>query len=309
MSMSNGLTTRPAGTNYALVLTKESLRGGSEDIVNANVNVVNAMYAELLGVEEIAPNALRSYYVDFYLTQSLGGGFAQYVFTAPERGDIDSYIREGLEGMGAAAHLDLFNRTVAAFDALSDEDADAYLEGDAEEPLDQKADGDAAGDSGVPEAVQLLDELDVEFETLLETEDIIALNAAWLRGQEDLLVLDEEELERHIEERVSRIPNLAERQAEAAEDELLDGPEFELIIRELCEVAGHTLVKISRGDPDYDHHGEPALAWHFTTDQGEFLMVEEDEEAFMIDPVTLEIVAAVEFEEDFEEEEARSPLG
>jgi hypothetical protein len=38
-------------------------------------------------------------------------------------------------------------------------------------------------------------------------------------------------------------------------------------------------------------------------------MVEEDEEAFMIDPVTLEIVAAVEFEEDLEEEEGRSPLG
>ncbi|MDQ1622856.1 MAG: hypothetical protein QOH19_1274 [Actinomycetota bacterium] len=295
--MSNGLTTSPAGTNYALVLTKESIKGGNEDIVDANVSVVNAMYAELLGVEEIAPDALRSYYVDFYLTQSLGGGFAQYVFTAPEREDIDTYIREGLAGMGAAAHLDLFNRTVAAFDSLSEEEADAYLDGDAVEDLDPEADGDAALDSGVPEAVQLLDELDAEFEALLEREDILALNAAWLRGQEELLVLDEEELERHIEERVSRIPNLAERQAEAAEDELLDGPEFELIIRELCEVAGHTLVKITRGDPNYDHNGEPALAWHFTTEQGEFLMVEEDDEAFMIDPVTMEIVAAVEFEE------------
>jgi hypothetical protein len=296
--MSNGLTTSPAGMNYALVLPKESISGGNEDIVDANVSVVNAMYAELLDVEEIAPNALRSYYVDFYLTQSLGGGFAQYVFTAPEREDIDSYIREGLAGMGAAGHLDLFNRTVAAFDSLSDEDADAYLDGDAEEGMDQEADGDAARDSGVPEAVQLLDELDVEFESLLESEDIIALNAAWLRGQEELLVLDEEELERHIEERVSRIPNLEERQAAAAEDELMDGPEFELIIRELCEAAGHTLVKITSGDPNYDHNGEPALAWHFTTDQGEFLMVEEDDEAFMIDPVTMEIVAAVEFEEE-----------
>ena len=294
--MSNGLTTSPAGTNYALVLTKESIKGGNEDIVNANVSVVNAMYAELLRVEEIAPDALRSYYVDFYLTQSLGGGFAQYVFTAPEREDIDTYIREGLAGMGAAAHLDLFNRTVAAFDSLSEEEADAYLDGDAEG--DPEADGDAALDSGVAEAVQLLDELDAEFEALLEREDILALNAAWLRGQEELLVLDQEELERHIEERVSRIPNLAERQAEAAEDELLDGPEFELIIRELCEVAGHTLVKITRGDPNYDHDGAPALAWHFTTEQGEFLMVEEDDEAFMIDPVTMEIVAAVEFEEE-----------
>jgi hypothetical protein len=303
--MSNGLTTTPSGTAYdlvltkeSLVLTKESIAGGDQEIVDANVNVVNAMYAELLEAEEIAPNALRSYYVDFYLTQSLDGGFAQYVFAAPEREDIDTYIREGLEAMGALAHLDLFNRTVAAFEALSEDDAEAYLDGDAHEGVEEDPDGGAAPDSSVfSEAVQLLDELDGEFEELLETEDITALNAAWLRGQEDLLVLDDEELDRHIAERVSRLTNLEERQAEAAEDALLEAPEFELIIRELCDVAGHTLVKITMGDPNYDHNGEPTLAWHFSTDQGEFLMVEDDDEAFMIRPDTRETVATVEFEE------------
>jgi hypothetical protein len=125
----------------------------------------------------------------------------------------------------------------------------------------------------------------------------VALNAGRLRGLADLLVLDEEELTRHIEERVSRIPNLAERQAEAAEDERLHAPEFELIIRELCELAGHTLVKITMGDPNYNHDGQTTLAWQFTTDQGEFLMVEDDDEAFMIHPDSKEILAAVEFEE------------
>ncbi|MDQ0819234.1 hypothetical protein QFZ79_001529 [Arthrobacter sp. V4I6] len=251
------------------------------------------MYAELLDVEEIAPAALGSYYVDFYLTQSLGGGFAQYVFTAPEREDIDSYIRAGLEKMGAAAHLDLFNRTVAAFDSLSDDEADAYLDGDAD--LDTGAEAAPGADSSA--AVRLLEELDAEFESLLETEDIIALNARWLRGLADLLVLDDEELDRHIAERVSRIPNLEERQAAAAEDERLHAPEFELIIRELCDLAGHTLLKITMGDPNYSHDGQTTLAWHFTTDQGEFLMLEDDDEAFMIHPDTKEILAAVEFEE------------
>ena len=67
--------------------------------------------------------------MDFYLTQALAGGFAQYVFTAPEREEIDPYVREGLAAMGAAAHLDLFNRTVAAFGALTDTDVDTYLDG------------------------------------------------------------------------------------------------------------------------------------------------------------------------------------
>jgi hypothetical protein len=272
-----------------LVLSQESINGGDADVVDANVDVVNAMYAELLDVEEIAENALRSYYVDFYLTQSLEGGFAQYVFTAPEREKIDAYIRAGLGSMGAVAHLELFNRTAAAFDSLTEDDVACYLEGE--------VGVDADGEARVSEAVRQLEELDVEFEELLETEDIIALNAAWLRGQEDLLVLDAEELDRHIVERVARIPNLEERQAEAAEDARLDAPEFELTIRELCDLAGHTLLKITMGDPNYDHNGERTLAWHFSTDQGEFLMVEDDDEAFMIHPDTKEIVVAVEFEE------------
>ena len=284
--MNNGPATTLPATNDATVLPREIINGSDADVVDANVDVVNAMYAELLDVEEIAPNALRSYYVDFYLTQALGGGFAQYVFTAPDREDIDAYIRAGLENMGAGAHLDLFSRTVAAFEALAEEDAEAYLDRDA----------DLDGGTDVPAAVRLMGELDGEFETLLETEDITALNAAWLRGQADLLVLDEEEIDRHIAERVSRIPDLAERQAEAAEDDLLDMPEFEVIIRELCEVAGHTLLKITMGDPNYDHDGQTTLAWHFTTDQGEFLMLDDEREAVMIHPDTKEILAAVEFE-------------
>lgn len=287
--MSNGQPTSNPASRYPTVLTAECVDASNEDVVDANVTVVNAMYAELLDAPEIAPNALRSYYVDFYLTQSLGGGFAQYVFTAPERDEIDAYVREGLEGMGAAAHLELFNRTVAVFDALSDEDADAYLDGD--------SDGDSDGEDGPSEAVQELEELDNEFESLLEIEDIIVLNAAWLRSQEGLLMLDDEQLELHIAERVAQIPNLEERQADAAEEALGNAPEFELIIRELCDVAGYELVKITMGDPNYQHNGETILAWHFTTDHGDFIMVEEDDEAFMISPATSEIIAAVEFEE------------
>ncbi|HCB56688.1 MAG TPA: hypothetical protein DEP82_01775 [Arthrobacter bacterium] len=272
-----------------VVLTKASTDAGSEEVVDANVHVVNAMYGSLLDAGEIAPAALGSYYVDFYVTQSLEGGFAQYVFTA-DRDEVDPLIREGLAGMGATAHLQLFNRTAAAFDALSEEDEERYLDGD----LDTEEES--------PDAVRSMEELDGEFEELFETENITALNAAWLLGQEGLLVLDDEELAAYIERQVALIPNLEERQAAAEEEALEDAPDFELIIRELCDIAGYTLQKITMGDPNYVHDGEKTLAWHFTTDHGDFLMVEEDEEAFMINPETQEIVAAVEFEEADDDE-------
>jgi hypothetical protein len=272
-----------------VVLTKASIDAGSEEVVDANVHVVNAMYGKLLDAGEIAPAALGSYYVDFYVTQSLEGGFAQYVFTA-DRDEVDPLIREGLAGMGATAHLELFNRTVAAFDALSDEDEERYLDGD----LDTEEESTGA--------VRTIEELDGEFEELFETENITALNAAWLLRQEGLLVLDEDELEAYIERQVALIPNLEERQAAADEEALEDAPDFEVIIRELCGIAGYTLQKITMGDPNYMHDGEKTLAWHFTTDHGDFIMVEDDEEAFMINPGTQEIVAAVEFEEADDDE-------
>jgi hypothetical protein len=268
-----------------VVLTIGSIEASNEEVVDSNVRVVDAMHKELLHTDELSPVAIRSYYVDFYLTQSLEGGFAQYVFTSVDRDELDTLIREGMAGMGATAHLELFNRTVAAFDALSDEDEERYLDGD----LDTEEESNGA--------VRTMEELDGEFEELFETENITALNAAWLRGQEGLLVVDEEELTAHIERLVALIPDLAERQAQADAEALEDAPDFEIIIRELCDVAGYALQKITMGDPNYLHHGDKTLAWHFSTDHGDFLMVEEDDEAFMINPETQEIVAAVEFED------------
>jgi hypothetical protein len=268
-----------------VVLTSSSIESSDEDVVEANVSVVDAMHTALLRADEMSPIAVRSYYVDFYLTQALEGGFAQYVFTAVDRAETDTLIREGMAGLGATTHLDLFNRSIDAFDDLSEEDEEHYLDGG----LDDSED--------TPDGVLRMEELDGEFEELLETENITALNAAWLRGQPELLVLDDEEIGAYIERLVAQIPDLPERQAQAEAEALEEAPDFEIIIRELCSIAGYELLKITMGDPNYLHEGAKTLAWHFSTDHGDFLMVEEDDEAFMINPETQEIVAAVEFEE------------
>ncbi|MFP5365744.1 MAG: hypothetical protein ACLGIS_02560, partial [Actinomycetes bacterium] len=153
-----------------VVLTSSSIDSSDEDVVEANVSIVDAMHAALLRTEEMSPVAVRSYYVDFYLTQALEGGFAQYVFTAVDRSETDTLIREGMAGMGADAHLDLFNRAVEAFDGLSEADEEHYLDGG----LDDSED--------TPDGVLRMEELDGEFEELLESENITALNAAWLRA-------------------------------------------------------------------------------------------------------------------------------
>ncbi|WP_425862773.1 DMP19 family protein [Arthrobacter sp. TWP1-1] len=270
---------------FPVVLTTEDAASDNEDVVGGNVSVVNEMYLALLNANEIAPNALRSYFVDFYLAQALDGGFAQYVFMTPDREELDAYIREGFEAMGAKAHLELFNRTAALYDLLSEQDTEAYLEDESDSESERS------------EGVIAMEELDNEFEELFESEDVTGLNAQWLRGQEGLLILDAEELAAHIATRVATVTDLEARRAEA---ELEDAPEFEQVIRELCSVAGHELEKITLGDPNYEHNGEKVLAWHFTTDKGEYIMIDDDIEAVMIEPKTKEIIATVEFELDDE---------
>lgn len=272
-------------TQQPVILTSSSIEASDEEAVEANVAVVDAMHNALLQTEEMSPVAVRSYYVDFYLTQALEGGFAQYAFVAGDRTITDTLVREGMAGMGATAHLDLFNRAVEAYDDLSGEDEEFYLDGGLDDTEE------------TPDGVLRMEELDGEFEELLERENITALNAAWLRGQADLLVLDDEEVDAYVQQLAARIPDLPERQVKAEAEALAEAPDFEIIIRELCSIAGYELARITMGDPNYMHDGEKTLAWHFTTDHGDFLMVEEDDEAFMINPETLEIVAAVEFEE------------
>ncbi|MHC6228716.1 DMP19 family protein [Arthrobacter sp. MMS24-T111] len=272
-------------TPQPVVLTSSSIEASDEEVVQANVTVVDAMHTALLRTEEMSPVAVRSYYVDFYLTQALEGGFAQYAFLAVDRTATDTLIREGMAGMGATAHLELFNRAVECYDALSGEETELYLDGSV----------DDGGD--VPDAVLRMEELDGEFEELLEQENITSLNAGWLRRQADLMVLDDEEVGPYIQGLVAHIPDLPERRAQADAEALEDAPDFEVIIRELCDIAGVELTKITMGDPNYIHDGGKTLAWHFSTDNGDFLMVEEEDEAFMINPETQEIVAAVEFED------------
>lgn len=210
--------------HFPVVLTASGIAGNDEEVVGDNVAVVNHMSRELLTSRDIAPNALRSYFVDFYLTHALDGGFAQFVFMTPDRDEMDVYVREGLAAMGATKHLELFNRTAALFDRLAEDEMDGFLaEQDPVIAADADADAEATNVDGVgsasrPAGVLALEELDAEFEDLFEVEDVTGLNAAWLRAQPGLLILAEFEVAAHIADRIAHriahIPNVAERRAQ-----------------------------------------------------------------------------------------------
>ncbi len=318
-----------------VIVSQESLTEDDDAVLFSNVTVVNAMFSEHIAAEEISEAALRSYYVDFYASQMAAGGFANFIYTSSMDEDVIGYITAGLEEMGATGHLALFKRFLVIFENLDDDaqeyflneellvdDDDIDFDDDAadDEDLDDEAfdaentddddlaeadaadEGDEDEDDDDEDAEDLyedeFDDLDEEFAALSDADDLTALNASWLRAHPDLKPLPADSIEEHVAQLASEIPGIEERRS-LAEAELAEGLEdYELLIIELADVAEQDLEEILGHDEDFSWDGEPASGWRFRTNEGEFIMLEDDEHALMIDVATHEIIAELEFEDE-----------
>jgi hypothetical protein len=245
------------------------------DVVYSNIELVNALFGEHLRADEIAPDALRSYYVDYYLAQINNGGFSQFVYNSHWSPLMNAFIREGLLAMKAVGHLALFNESAALVDRLGADRLQTFFES---EYFDTNAERDA------------LDANNDRFYALSETEDLIALNAAWLRSLPGLKAKTADEIKAEVARRGAALPDREERVRAALENE----PRYLKLIRALIAKAGHELSRVTAGDPTHQHNGERVVAWHFLTDKGHHYMVDAGAKAVMFNGTTKEMVTEVE---------------
>ena len=233
------------------------------EIVGSNVWFVNALLEDYLTADEVAPDSLRSYYVDYYLAQVNNGGFSQFVYNSRWSPLVVRLIREGMRAMGAKRHLKVFEQGAKLVEAFGPDRLQAYFDS---EYFGENADRDE------------LNAPNVEFSAAEEAEDLLALNAAWLRKHPKLCPLPtEEEMRREARRRGEAIPDRERRVAEARANE----PRYMKLIRSLCNRAGHELRRVTAGDPTRVHEGTRTVAWHFITDKGHHHMVEADGKAIM----------------------------
>ena len=287
-----GADDRILSPDDAVIVSSESLASSAaDDLLESNATVVNALRGEHLRDDEISRTAMKSYYVDYYLAQVNNGGFAQFVFNTRWSAPVVDLVREGLKDIGATRHLALFDEGAASVSRLGDEKLKLYLEG---EELRSDPDGDA------------LHTINDRFFALAKVENLIALNAAWLRRQPSLRPLPAERLQQEIERRAAAVPDRAAR-VEAARQAL---PRYFRLIKALCEKSGQTLERATAGDPTlvYDgkavrqlseeelenaSHGESEIVWFFITNKGLHLMAEHGGKAAMFDNETRTKIAEV----------------
>lgn len=255
----------PAIPSTAIVISRNSF--DSDDAyapIQSNISFINAQLDQWLRPDEIAAEAMCSYYVDFYVAQVENGGFAQFVYNCNADPVVLDQVGRGLKAMQAPRHAALYTASRALLEQMDDDTLQAFM------------DGDYFGDNPARDA---LDRHGDAFHALAEQEDLIALNSAWLRAHPQLVVLSIAEMQAEVERRAAALPDRHARIAAALENE----PRYMKLIRRLCAASGHTLERVTAGDPSHAHNGGQVLAWHFLTDRGHFYLLDLDGIARMHD--------------------------
>jgi hypothetical protein len=250
----------------AIVIKRESLYSDDPDydIVQANIDFINGLFHEYYEINEVSQDALRSYYVDYYLAQMENGGFAQFVRNSGWTAATVRLVREGLVAMNATSHLQLFEEGVALVESLGEQRLNDFfatsLQNYAQNP--ERA---------------VLAAIDKRFCQLDERESLRTLNSVWLRKHPNLVPATPEQIEAEIQRRGGLVLDRAERIA-AAE---ANAPRYLKLIRALVARTGHQLQRVTAGDPNRDFEGAKTIAWYFLTDQGLFHMVDACGKAIM----------------------------
>ena len=152
-----------------------------QDIINSNISVINLMREEKIDDDLIHEDALMSYYLDYYASKYIQGNFAQFVHDSKWNKELNELIEEGLALIGAEKHLALFQENDKKIRLMSNIKLDKFLKGKFE---------------GVnPVRDMLINDTFFELD-----ENLIALNANFLKSHPDTEVLSVDEMFEVLEE-------------------------------------------------------------------------------------------------------------
>ena len=154
-----------------------------QDVIHSNISVINLMREEGVDDEFIHEDALMSYYLDYYYSQYAEGNFSQFVYKSGWNKELNELIEEGLALIGAEKHLELFQQQSKKVKLMSSVKLNKFVSGKLE---------------GVNPVRDSLNN-DTFFE--LE-ENLITLNANFLKNHPDFEVLSVDDMFAALEEYV-----------------------------------------------------------------------------------------------------------
>ena len=152
-------------------------------VVYNNSKIINYLLSKNVDPKELHPDALASCYVDFYFSQVNGAGLSKFVHASGWDSDMLDSIEYGLKTIKAENHLAWFMKKREEINAsVSEEKMEEYVE------LEYAVDD--------PLRVQFDEDKDFYF----LKDELIELNAQWLKEHKDTVVLPMDDVFAKIEE-------------------------------------------------------------------------------------------------------------
>jgi len=155
-----------------IIISKESFdTQNSHKIIDSNIQYLTKLFQNNIPDSEICEEALKSYYVDYYLSHIKYGGFSNFRKHIETRPKTLYYIKEGLKSIGAKNHLELLIHAIQI-------------------------------DYETLQSFALFKTLFLEFQ---EKESLVELNSQWIIQHPQLLVIEETDLNLTLTEHIASI--------------------------------------------------------------------------------------------------------
>ena len=160
------------------ILISENTYNSNElhPVMYGNSKIISFLLSKNVDLAKIHPDALASYYVDYYFSQVNMAGFSKFVHSSQWNTDMNDRIAHGLKAMRAFKHLEFFINKRKEVNNLSSDKLETFLENHHtfDNPLSEELDED---------------------KTFYSIDDeIVELNGQWLKEHIDTVVLSMDDI-------------------------------------------------------------------------------------------------------------------
>ena len=137
------------------------------DIVFSNTQYITKLFQNNIEEDKISEDALKSYYIDYYLSHIQHSNFSEFIKNFSHKPKILYYIYAGLEALESNKHLELFKKVFF--------EGNIYLNNNT---------------------------LDAEFEEIQKTENLLYMNHQWIMNHPHLIIMNRDYIDKKIQEHV-----------------------------------------------------------------------------------------------------------
>jgi len=158
-------------TKKNIIVSNESIYSNEIfHLIQSNIQYITKLFQSNIADDNIAEDALKSYYIDYYLSHIQHNGFVSFIENSDSNSKIIYYICEGLKSIKAFNHLQLLTNALG----INKQNSNLLF---------------------------LFDNIFIKFQ---KEENLLELNYRWLINHPNLVTLETDEIEIFLHQQIEK---------------------------------------------------------------------------------------------------------